>query len=242
MDERREREGAERAGRQPAAEPIGQNEQRAPAEPTGRDRKRASVELTDPRALRAVAHPIRLKLIALLRFEGPMTATQAASRLGETPQRCTFHLNQLARYGLVEEAGGGRGRERPWRATASSTSWPNLPQGPEMAAAAERLESVIAGRYLELMLDWIHGKAAEPAVWQEAARFGDVVLYLTPAELAAVGQAIDQLLAPYAGRTDEPERRPEGSRLVTFLQLAFPRRGLDESAAGETVAHGGERR
>jgi len=193
-----------------------------------KDDERRSIELTDPRALRAVAHPVRLKLIAVLRFEGPLTATQAASRLGETPQRCTFHLGQLAKYGLVEEAGGGRGRERPWRATAPSTSWPSLPAGPEMAAATERLEAVIAGRYLELMLDWVHSKAAEPPAWQEAAQFGDAVVYLTAEELAELGRQVAGLLAPYAERTGHPERCPEGARLVTFLQLAFPRRGFGD--------------
>src|SRR5512141_1506254 len=84
------------------------------------------VELRDARSLRALAHPTRLKLVGLLRLKGPLTATQAARELGETPQRCTFHLGQLAKHGLVEEAGGGRGRERPWRATASFTNWPNV--------------------------------------------------------------------------------------------------------------------
>src|SRR4051794_27237968 len=84
---------------------------------------KGTVQLTDPRALRALAHPTRLQLVGLLRQEGPLTATQAGERLGESPASCSFHLRQLAKWGLVEEAGGGRGRERPWRATARYTSW-----------------------------------------------------------------------------------------------------------------------
>ena len=85
-----------------------------------------SVELRDARALRALAHPTRLKLVGLLRLQGPLTATQAARELGETPQRCTFHLGQLAKYGLVEEAGeaagaSARGGLRP-RSRAGPTS------------------------------------------------------------------------------------------------------------------------
>src|SRR3954467_10413411 len=79
-----------------------------------------TIELTDPRALRAVAHPVRLELIGLLRREGPLTATAAGALIGESPANCSFHLRQLAKYGLVEEAGGGRGRERPWRGAAVS--------------------------------------------------------------------------------------------------------------------------
>jgi DNA-binding transcriptional ArsR family regulator len=89
-----------------------------------------SARPTDPRTLRALAHPIRLALLGLLRREGPLTATRAGELLGELPASCSFHLRQLARYGLVEEAGGGVGRRRPWRATARATTWPALPAGP----------------------------------------------------------------------------------------------------------------
>ncbi|HYZ52738.1 MAG TPA: helix-turn-helix domain-containing protein [Streptosporangiaceae bacterium] len=79
---------------------------------TGTEPGRRTVTwLTDPRALRALAHPIRVSLVGLLRREGPLTATQAGAMLGESPASCSFHLRQLAKYGLVEEAGGGRGRE-----------------------------------------------------------------------------------------------------------------------------------
>jgi DNA-binding transcriptional ArsR family regulator len=80
-------------------------------------------ELTDPRALRALAHPLRVQLLALLRREGPMTATQLSEHVGESPASCSFHLRQLARYGLIAEAGVGPGRQRPWKATSQLTTW-----------------------------------------------------------------------------------------------------------------------
>ena len=88
---------------------------------TGQDLPR-SVRLSDPRALRGYAHPTRMALVALLRRDGPQTATQAARAIGESVASCSFHLRQLAKYGLVEEA-GGRGREKPWRATAMFTDF-----------------------------------------------------------------------------------------------------------------------
>ncbi len=181
-----------------------------------------SITLTDPRALRAVAHPLRLSLLALLRVEGPLSATQAARRLGESPQLCTFHLGQLARYGLVEEAGGGHGRERPWRATALSTSWPDVAPTAEMAAAAQVFESVLAGRYYELMMRWVAAKASQPEEWREAAQFGDGLVWLTPAELADLAGRIGDLLEAYDGRTADPATRPGEARLVTFLRVAVP--------------------
>ncbi|RKE22812.1 helix-turn-helix domain-containing protein [Streptomyces sp. TLI_171] len=90
-----------------------------------------AIRLTDPRALRAYAHPTRMALVGLLRREGPLTATRAAELLGtESVASCSFHLRQLAKYGLVEEAGGGHGREKPWRATAAFTSWDSSPPTP----------------------------------------------------------------------------------------------------------------
>src|SRR5437773_716114 len=138
-----------------------------------------AIELTDPRALRAVAHPLRLSLIGLLRRDGPLTATQAGAKLGETPASCSFHLRQLAKYGLVEEAGGGRGRERPWRATAQYTSWPEVADDPELEAASQLLARVVAERYFQRAFDWLARLAKEAAEWAEAGAFGDAMLYLS---------------------------------------------------------------
>ena len=191
-----------------------------------------SVELRDARALRALAHPTRLKLVGLLRLQGPLTATQAARELGETPQRCTFHLGQLAKYGLVEEAGGGRGRERPWRATASFTSWPNVLTEQEAAAAGQLLEAVVVEQHFEDVMGWVERKDEEPPEWQEAAQLNDAALYLTAAELEQLGESIWSLFEPYLPRAEQPEQRPAGARPVTVLSLAFPRRSAAEAAGG----------
>ena len=181
-----------------------------------------TIELTDPKALRAVAHPVRLRLVGLLRREGPLTATQAGERLGESPASCSFHLRQLAKYGLVEEAGGGRGRERPWRATALFTSWPGVARDPELAAATELLGRVVAERYFEQLLRWLEVRAEDALEWQEAAVFGDRMLYLTSDELARLDRDLESLLEPYVERTASRELRPEGARLVTLIRAAFP--------------------
>ena len=180
-----------------------------------------TVELTDPRALRAVAHPIRLQLVGLLRREGPLTATQAGELIGESPASCSFHLRQLAKYGLVEEAGGGRGRQGPG-ATALFTSWPGVARDPELAAATELLSRVVAERYFEQLMRWIDVRADEPPDWQEAEVFGDRMLYVTSEELAELGRELDALLERYVERTASRELRPEGARLVTFIRAAFP--------------------
>lgn len=181
-----------------------------------------ALELTDPRALRALAHPVRLALVGLLRREGPLTATQAAESVGESPSSCSFHLRQLAKYGLVEEAPGGRGRERPWRATALHTRWPNVARDPALAAAAELLSAVVVERLFENVMHWLERRADDPPEWQEAAEFGDTLLYLTADELAELERAIQSLYERYAERATAPEARPAGSRRVTAIHFAFP--------------------
>ena len=183
---------------------------------------RTVTKLTDPRALRAMAHPIRLSLIGLLRREGPLTATQAGELIGESSASCSFHLRQLAKYGLVEEAGGGKGRERPWQATALFTSWPDVAEGPEAAAASSLLSSVIAERYFESLMRWLEAKPDQPERWQHAAHFGDTMLYVTPEELTGLAAETQAMMDRFLDRVQHPERRPPGARRVTYLHLAFP--------------------
>lgn len=182
-----------------------------------------SIELRDPGALRALAHPRRLTLLGLLRREGPLTATQAAALLpGESSGSCSYHLRQLAKHGLVEEAPGGTGRQRPWRATSLYTSWPDVAPTPELAAAAAEFELFVTERQFEGLARWIVSRRTEPVEWQEAASFGDSLLYLSAAELAGLRSDLQQLAERYLDRVADPALRPEGSRPVTFLQIAVP--------------------
>jgi len=181
-----------------------------------------AVDLTDARALRALAHPVRMRLLGLLRREGPLTASEAGRRLGESSGSTSYHLRQLARFELVEEAAGGRGRERPWRATALFTSWPNVAATAELADASELLEREIVKRYVERLELWLARRRSDSPEWQEAAAFGDSLLYLTADELAALRNALAELSDPYLERLERPQSRPPGARAVTFLQIAFP--------------------
>ncbi|HEY7146108.1 MAG TPA: helix-turn-helix domain-containing protein [Streptosporangiaceae bacterium] len=178
--------------------------------------------LTDPRALRALAHPLRVSLIGLLRRDGPMTATKAGELLGESSASCSFHLRQLAKYGLVEEAGGGHGRERPWRATTMFTGIPDYTEDPELAAATSLMTQLFAERYFEYLMRWLEAKPRESREWQEAAHFGDTMIYVTADELAELAEQEQALMDRFLDRLIRPELRPPGSRPVTYLHLAFP--------------------
>ncbi len=184
--------------------------------------QRSVSRITDPRTLRALAHPIRLSLLGLLRSEGPLTATRASERLGESTASCSFHLRQLSKYGLVEEAGGGHGRERPWRATALYTDVPDFTDNPELAAAAGLFRSIVAEGYFEMLHRWLEARPGEPAEWQRAASVDDSLMYLTADELSGLAEQIQALLDSYSERLVKPELRPRGARLVSYIQLGIP--------------------
>ena len=187
-----------------------------------------SIEVNEAQAMRALAHPVRLQLLGLLRRRGPLTATEAGAILGETPTTCSFHFRQLARYGLVEEAGGGKGRSRPWRATARFTDWSDSRADPAVAAASDLLAGVIADRYFAMVAEWVERRRDESDEWRQSAQFSDTITYLTAAELKSLGGQIVELLRPYEYRLDDPSSRPEGAREVYSINLAFP---VDEASA-----------
>jgi DNA-binding transcriptional ArsR family regulator len=184
--------------------------------------RKRTVQLTDPRALRALAHPVRLELMGLLRRGGPLTATQAGEQIGESPASCSFHLRQLAKYGLVEEAGGGRGRERPWRATAISTEWAAQGVDEETDAAGTLLSRVVVERYLQNAIAWLDRRGSEDPEWVEAATISDALVYMTPAELREVEKGFRALLEPFLRRLEGPEPPAEGARPVNVIALGFP--------------------
>ena len=191
---------------------------------------RTVTRLGDAKALRAYAHPVRMKLILALRTRGPMTATQAGRLLGESSGTCSFHLRQLAKYGLVEETGEGTGREKPWRATSTSTAWDDVQQDPEAAAAAGLLIEVLAESYFTQLMQYLEVRERESEEWQRAAMIGDRFLWLTADELTGIQRDINAVTDQYFERTVKSELRPPGARLVTVMNFGFPNMSLrDES-------------
>ncbi|MER0479854.1 helix-turn-helix domain-containing protein [Streptomyces sp. Edi2] len=201
------------------------------------------IQLSDPRALRAYAHPTRMELVGLLRREGPLTATRAAELTGQSVASCSYHLRMLAKYDLVEEAEGGRGREKPWRATAQFTGWPGHSDDPEVTEASTALNVALAENYFTKMSHALEQRAALPRAWQQAEQYGDVSLYLTADELTELGERVTELLSPYVARLQDPGARPADARLVSFLQVAFVRhietRSGGASRPGDDGADGG---
>jgi len=188
--------------------------------------------LTSATELRALSHPTRLALLELLDSEGPLTATEAGERLGESPANCSFHLRTLAKYGFVEEAEGGRGRQRPWRIT------PEVQEVPEDELSAEA--KVAAGAFLELLRDrdverlraWSATRQHYPQEWRSAANEMRLSVYLTADELHGLSKVIEDTLAPYMDR-DSAGVRPAGSLPVSIGLHAIPLRPPTDDTSEE---------
>jgi hypothetical protein len=180
------------------------------------------VQLNDPRALRAYAHPIRMALLGLLRREGPKTATEAAPQIGQSVASCSFHLRQLARYGLIEQVEGARGRAKPWRATANVTSWPSDSDDPELAAAATLLERQVLDSHFRQAQAWLGRRDQESAAWRRAGQSSDWLLHLTSAETRRLTDRVGALIEEFLPRNLDPALRPKGSRPVKVIAVVFP--------------------
>lgn len=178
--------------------------------------------VSDPRELRALAHPRRVELLELLAAHGPLTASQCAQHVGDSAASCSYHLRQLARYGHVEEAPGGRGRERPWRIRRHAITFGGAGGGVAEQAAAQALAAIVDQTRFAAASAYRARHASEPARWQEASLSTDAVSWMTAEELADVGRQLVELFAPYAERWLVRGERPAGSRPVQLFAYGFP--------------------
>lgn len=183
-------------------------------------------ELSDPRELRALAHPARLSLVEALAEHGPLSATEAAEHVGESPSSCSWHLRQLARFGFVEEAGPVTGRRRPWRLTSHGLSFTvDDTQDAERQMAGRALERLFTDRYFERAARGLQARASLPTAWQRATGTDQFLLHVTPDELRALNAEVLSVLSRYHDRTLDPSRRPAGSRTVEAVLFTYLRDG-----------------
>jgi hypothetical protein len=196
------------------------------ADPDGA-RPRVRADLTDPRAIRALAHPLRWALLEALAEAGTLTATQASDMLGESPANCAFHLRTLAKYGFVEEAGGGRGRERPWRRAYDTLSWGRNSEDPGAALAAQALDQVYMDRLLTRARRSLTSTASWPSDLDDALGTSSSRLYVTPAEARRLYEEISEAFGRLSADREltdrrDPERRPPDAVPVEFVLLSYP--------------------
>jgi DNA-binding transcriptional ArsR family regulator len=179
--------------------------------------------LTDPRLMRALAHPARLAILEHLTTAGAVaTATECAEVAGLSPSATSYHLRALAKHGLIEEAPSrGDGRERVWRAVISGIAVdPGDPAGPEVRAAAWAVADIFLRRDDERLRAWYERAPQEPPEWSTTAGVSESLVVVTAEELAELNRAVSALVEPYKRRHRADP--PDGARSVSIQYRAVP--------------------
>jgi DNA-binding MarR family transcriptional regulator len=188
--------------------------------------------ISDPKRLRALAHPLRWQLIELIGAEGSATATRCAEALGQTVANCSYHLNTLAKYGFVEHADAGDSRVKPWRLTSYEQSFSADGADPESTLAAVAAGDAFLENEVANLRDRIMRKSLEPPEWRHGTGMSAATAFLTAGELAEVRRDIVAVLDRHAERLRDRTARPEGAREVRLLLAASvvpPRPGRPET-------------
>ena len=166
-----------------------------------------------------MAHPLRLELLELLADSGPLTATEAAQSLGQTPANASWHLRKLAEHGFVEQDASGPGRRRPWRMVAQTHTWGDDAEDQQAASA---LLELIVDREVDTLRAALGRLADEPATWRTASTVNNHHLWLTAEEARTLSADMFAPVARYAHRNEDAAARPAGARLMAVVSWLVP--------------------
>lgn len=186
----------------------------------------------DVAAMKAFAHPLRMRLYRLLQERGKATSAQLARDLDESTGQTSYHLRQLARHGFVEEdTGVGTARERWWQPVGFSFSdrqWagdePVVDTSTDVALASLLMQRTQIEQYAAAAHAWLdRGHAEEPA-WRWASLRSQTIAELTPEELEALNGALGAVVEEHvaAARARREDRERDGERRVQVLIHSFP--------------------
>jgi len=179
----------------------------------------ASSITPDIAGLRVLSHPVRLRMLTLLRGEGPATATTLAQRLGLNTGATSYHLRQLAQHGFIEEdTERGNARDRWWRAAHSSTRTDFREKG-VVDSDVEAYLTTVALMYADRMRAAVSEMPFLPEQWRTVGTLSDWEMTVTPAQAEALVQALARMIEE-AQESDADDAAP----FVVNLN-AFPRPG-----------------
>lgn len=180
--------------------------------------------LTDAKAMRALAHPVRLSLIDMLGYHEVLTATRASELLGESPSNCAFHLRTLAKYGFVQEAAADNNRERPWTLVHRAVRIDPRQADPQATLAAGALIRTMLGRWLDRAGQVFVSPSKVPG-WDKVSGWSQRHVFMTPDEALAAQAEIAGILDRYRARHDDPTLRPPDARRVEWSTFTEPLTG-----------------
>lgn len=195
------------------------------------DRTAGSGErISDPRRVRALAHPLRLTLLDLL-ADGELTATQCAEATGESPANCSFHLRNLAKYGYIVP-GERRGREKPWAlASRSREIRPDLGDRESIRAVAA-MAALAVDQEADRLRTWIERVIVEEPAWVDASTINTSSTWATLEEYEELSAVLRHVMDRFAGRNEDPQLRPPGARPIRVLSANYVDADRERRAGG----------
>jgi DNA-binding transcriptional ArsR family regulator len=164
--------------------------------------------IKDSAVLAALAHPLRRRIMDVIRVHGPSTASAIAERTGQAVGNISHHLKVLAAADLVSqvpELAKDR-RERWWRLTDTSLRWStsDFAGDPAAEAVANAVQSLNLEHHFGMVKHWYAEPEERQRAWGDAAFSADKWLRLSPSELRELSDEIGRLFARWAER-DIPE-------------------------------------
>jgi Helix-turn-helix domain len=173
----------------------------------------------DPRALRALAHPLRWQLMDLIGSETTATATRCAEVLGESVASCSYHLGILGKYGYIELVPGQTGKEKPWRLASHQQNLDPSDLDTEGALAAEAAAGAFLDHELARIKQRLSCLSLEPEPWRAASLLIGNTTWMTAEELRGIKDQLKQLVSTHEERAADPAARPPGAREVRLLAV-----------------------
>ncbi|MGW4893555.1 ArsR/SmtB family transcription factor [Kitasatospora sp. NPDC004240] len=178
----------------------------------------------DAKGLRALAHPVRVQVLGLLRRTGPSTATRLAERMGLTSGATSYHLRQLAAAGfVVEDEERGNARDRWWKAAHRTTWWRDMSLADEEPEATLTFWQSVVAANAQTAQRALGAYTTMPQDWRHAFDLSDWLLRLTPEEARGLSAELLEVINRY--RRDDPEATaelPENSARVSLIVQLLP--------------------
>lgn len=181
-----------------------------------------TIEITSPELLRAYAHPTRIRLLDVLRVDGPASVSMLSDRIDEAVGSISHHLKILSRAGLIDEAPekARDRRESWWKIRPLRTTWDRTRMAGAAAQAALQAEELNLARQTELFGAAMHAPLDDPFT---GAGFASTSwLHLTAEELSTLGQQIQAVVDPWVERSRRNQADPD----VDSAGILFVARGV----------------
>lgn len=175
-------------------------------------------QVTDTRVLAAMAHPLRRRLLSLLKLDGPSTASVLAQRTGQAVGNISHHLRTLAAADLIEEVPelARDRREHWWRRTAPTLRWSASDFADDAAAdaIARAAGSIDLDYQLSIVRQWDQSPDEDHARWPEGPFSTNSWMRVTDAELAELSAEMIALIKRWADRQLPDDGQERGAVFV----------------------------